>query len=106
MDLIDRQDAIDALDKDPMGGLNYNRILNGLPSAQQWVPCRMINQCFIPELENDGYLQILITYFTGKKKKPQVTTAWIENGRILNKKYSDIRAWMPMPEPWKGEQDG
>ena len=33
-DLIRRQDAIDALDKDPMGGLNYNRILNNLPSAQ------------------------------------------------------------------------
>ena len=34
-DLIKRQDAIDALDKDPMGGLNYNRILNNLPSAQK-----------------------------------------------------------------------
>ena len=34
-DLIDRQAAIDALDKDPMGGLNYNRILNNLPSAQK-----------------------------------------------------------------------
>ena len=34
-DLIKRQDAIDALDKDPMGGLNYNRILNSLPSAQK-----------------------------------------------------------------------
>lgn len=35
MDLIDRQAAIDALDKDPMGGLNYNRILNNLPSSQK-----------------------------------------------------------------------
>ena len=34
-DLIKRQAAIDALDKDPMGGLNYNRILNNLPSAQK-----------------------------------------------------------------------
>lgn len=34
-DLISRQAAIDALDKDPMGGLNYNRILNNLPSAQK-----------------------------------------------------------------------
>lgn len=34
-DLISRQAAIDALDKDPMGGLNYNRILNNFPSAQK-----------------------------------------------------------------------
>ena len=34
-DLISREQAIDALDKDPMGGLNYNRILNNLPSAQK-----------------------------------------------------------------------
>ena len=34
-DCISRQAAIDALDKDPMGGLNYNRILNTLPSAQK-----------------------------------------------------------------------
>lgn len=33
-DLIKRQAAIGALDKDPMGGLNYNRILNNLPSAE------------------------------------------------------------------------
>ena len=33
-DLIDRAVAIDALGKDVMGGLNYKRILNSLPSAQ------------------------------------------------------------------------
>lgn len=34
-DLISRQEAIDAIGNDIMGGLNYRRILLGLPSAQQ-----------------------------------------------------------------------
>lgn len=34
LDTISRQAAIDALGKDPMGGLNYERILGSLPSAQ------------------------------------------------------------------------
>lgn len=33
-DTISRQAAIDALRKDPMGGLNYESILSSLPSAQ------------------------------------------------------------------------
>lgn len=33
-DLIRRQDAIDAIDKDIMGGLNYKRILREVPSAE------------------------------------------------------------------------
>ena len=32
-DLIDRQEAIDAIRKDVMGGLNYESILKRLPSA-------------------------------------------------------------------------
>lgn len=42
-DLISRQAAIDAIGNDIMGGLNYRRILLGLPSAQEqkkgkWIP--------------------------------------------------------------------
>ena len=33
-DLIDRQAAIDAIGRDPMGGLNYERILKYLPTAE------------------------------------------------------------------------
>lgn len=33
-DCISRAEAIDALEQDPMGGLNYERILGSLPSAQ------------------------------------------------------------------------
>ena len=33
-DLISRQAAIDAISRDPMGGLNYRGILDRLPSAE------------------------------------------------------------------------
>lgn len=33
-DLISKQAALDALGKDPMGGLNYESILGSLPSIQ------------------------------------------------------------------------
>jgi len=35
-DCISRQAAIEALDQDVMGGLNYRRILRLLPSADRW----------------------------------------------------------------------
>lgn len=52
-ELISKKAAIDALGKDVMGGLNYKRILNSLPSAQpDIIRCRdckwhngEINQC-------------------------------------------------------------
>jgi len=34
MDLIKRDDAIKELDADPMGGLNYSRIVQSLPSVE------------------------------------------------------------------------
>ncbi len=71
----------------------------------EWIPCKMVNQCYIPSLKDMGYGQVLITYLSGKGKKPQVTSAWIERGRTINKKYNDVIAWMPLPEPWEGEQD-
>lgn len=42
MDLIDRQVAIDAIRCDPMGGLNYARILKDLPTvdAVEVVRCK------------------------------------------------------------------
>ena len=41
-DLISRQAAIDAIQRDPMGGLNYERILSDLPTddAVEVVRCR------------------------------------------------------------------
>lgn len=44
-DLISRQDAIDAIRKDVMGGLNYESIISGLPSAQpEVIPLKWIDE--------------------------------------------------------------
>ena len=77
----------------------------GKQPEQRWIPCKMVNQCYIPSLKDMSYGQVLITYLSGKEKKPQVTSAWIERGRTLNKKYNNVIAWMPLPEPWKGDGD-
>lgn len=74
-----------------------------MAKTKRWIPCKTINQCFVPDLERFGYAQFLITYLTGKNKRPQVTTTWFERGRILNKKYSQIVAYMPLPDPYKEE---
>lgn len=43
-DLISRQAALDALGKDPMGGLNYESILGSLPSAQPETAKRIVGK--------------------------------------------------------------
>lgn len=68
-DLISRQAALDALGKDPMGGLNYESILGSLPSVQpekrtethaETHACDLISRRaaidrFEPWLKVDGY---------------------------------------------------
>ena len=71
---------------------------------QQWIPCKTVNQCFIPELKDKGYLQVLITYFAGKGKRKQITTAWVENGRLLNKRYTKVIGFSYLPEPYKEDE--
>lgn len=46
-DCISRQAAIDALDKDPMGGLNYNRILNNILNnlTGKWIKDEFGSRC-------------------------------------------------------------
>ena len=73
-----------------------------LPIEVNWIPCRTLNQHFIPELSRAGYRQVLVTYLTGKMKKPMVTTAWVEHGRLLNKKFQCITAFCLMPSPYLG----
>ena len=91
VDLIERQAAIDALGKDVMGGLNYKRILNSLPSAQpeqRWIPVSER----LPE-KNGDYL------VTGRKGA--VSKRKYDNGRWYG--GWDVLAWQPLPEPYREE---
>ena len=124
-DLISRQDAIDALDGIiVVGGRNSAVRMMGyikavrdrlkqLPSAQpelKWIPCS-------ERLPEQGK-PVLVTYIYNGKRF--VAESWYiglhdERGNPLfsscadEYKASDLYfqkvAWMPLPEPWKGEQE-
>ena len=49
MELIDKQAAIDAIRRDPMGGLNYRRILSDMSTESRWIPCSER----LPEVETE-----------------------------------------------------
>lgn len=109
IDLIDRQKAIDALGEEPVGVTDWDlgcrnqwewdtEILRTLPSAEperKWIPV-------IEALPEVGQ-RVLITHKGG------VSFGW-HNGRYFergaptyHRKLETVVAWMPLPEPWRGE---
>ena len=109
-DAINRQQAIAtavsaAIDwhrlSNPQYSIAYSigEALRALPSAQQWIPCSER----LPE-ENKA---ILLGVKYKDDFKMFVTarmdiTYWQGLGRDI--KCQEMR-WMPLPEPWKGEDD-
>lgn len=103
-DLISRQAAIYAIEK-RMDDITCEEFAEGmseaiteislLPSAQQWIPCSER----LPD-ENGRYLTTNSSwgYFEVD------WNVWI-NGEWLYPNENPV-AWMPMPEPWKGEENG
>lgn len=89
MDLINRQTAIYAvnaygwLSRD--GKERCKEILNGLPSAQQWIPCSK---------ELPPYGKHVLTWWKGviaiDCRVPGYEEYWLLN----------VEAWMPLPEPY------
>ena len=101
-DLISRQDAInefsycqtylfDSIDRDPKISLEDAKYaIEQLPSAQQWIPCSER----LPE--RNGYY--LVTGRQGAVNKRLYQDGyWYGNWAII--------AWMPLPEPWRGENN-
>ena len=88
-DTISRAAALDALAEWHDAAIT-NR-LNNLPSVQRWIPAHNI----FPG-ENGKYLA------TGKHGAVNIIK--YEDGRW----YGGMKplAWMPLPEPWKGEEHG
>ena len=64
-----------------------------MPSAQQWIPCS--------ERLPEEYAQYLICYEDG-----ECFVYWLEDADwargVIEKEH--IIAWMPLPEPYKGEE--
>ena len=116
-DLIRRQAAIDALCKavDAKGTYDgewlytdeFCKAVNDLPSAQpQWIPCS-------EKLPEDDTL-MLVNYIDERPNAMDIWIGWHEmenvwyiDGEAHSKEFgNEVVAWMPLPKPWKGEQDG
>ena len=101
-DTISRKAALNAFEKiDCSDGVGISSLkcdavddavtaIKALPSAQQWIPCSER----LPEKDGeylttteDGLCDVE-SYGDGE---------WF---------YDDVVAWMPLPEPWKGEKNG
>ena len=108
-DTISRQAAIDAVYKSSGTGTAL-KALKALPSAQpeqRWFPCSER----LPEVGKDvmvcydfkGHRSVLIGVLYGDEKFHGYDDEYLTpEGR----KYRKAVAWMPLPEPWRGEQDG
>ena len=126
-DLISRQDAISRIQKayiDTQEGFDKSavkinvgltkalHIMQDLPSAQQWIPVKWrepteeeskyytyMADCEMPE---DGQ-EILVT--DGKYVWKDECTYDDGFGLDSLEDWQNITAWMPLPEPWKGDEE-
>ena len=121
MDLIDRQVAIEAIARRDttdgtvkvFGGREVVEILKSLPSAQpdpQWIPCSER----LPEEGHDvlitkkpfkikGYEQEVIKAKRSVDPRSGKIEWWSPEFGALKDKA--VLAWMPLPEPYWGEQN-
>ena len=123
-DLISRQDAINAivkrLDIKDESFLTEQektivKVLRGMPSAQQWIPCserlpeKDWNYLTFAKWSNDEGFYIQIIPFdtcAGEFGICHEIFDPITLGSIgVAFDAAKVIAWMPLPEPWKGEED-
>ena len=63
-----------------------------------------LNQYYISALKDCKDRPYLVTYETPKGRR-YVAKTNIKNGRVQSKVPGTIIAWMPLPEPYKEEQE-
>lgn len=105
-DLISRQAAIDAVIKrDANCGIDSAEVLKALPSAQperKWIPVS-------ERLPEDG-TDIFVTYVDEEETRIIPVNygrgTWFDC--IFDRALDSLKvtAWMPLPEPWKGDNNG
>lgn len=114
-DLIRRSDAIKAVGN-YFELINYSRryaksILNKVPSAdrpQEWIPCSerlpMYNVDVLVYRPTMGQKIIVDTYCGYYGDDIDDIDEWYEGWGISRE--HPVTAWMPLPKPWKGADDG
>ena len=89
-DLISRQDVLDAVND---CGICIQRILD-IPSAEperKWIPCSER----LPDWDEHRDDMVLVCYGNGSIRFDACMNGeWVHGNPI---------AWMPLPEPWRGE---
>lgn len=125
-DLIDRQDAIDELMEVPSYGLmdddgniesgcKYSDVLamlNNLPSTQRWIPCSEwlpkkledVVICFADAPEESDVAYMRKTFNETYKSQGCENEFVSHMGETTYADY-EVLAWMPLPDPWKGDKD-
>ena len=113
-DLIDRQAAIDALmerkiERKPCGINSALEIIKELPSAQpdQWIPCSER----LPDIGEHHVSELCIVYcsngaygFAELEENIFGQVGWdCERDDEYHEPLGEVLAWMPLPEPYKGE---
>ena len=113
-DLISRQSAIDALGEKPLVWDDLSDFdlgkaaqwsddvdaIKALPSAQpRWIPVTER----LPE--EDTEVIVSCTDDSGDSEFSYTTTGWHYKGIwvVDNERSFFVKAWTPLPEPWKGE---
>lgn len=97
------KDYEDAGDKYAFYVVDYciHHIMELRPAAEpRWIPC----SDRLPEEE----VQVLVTDDAGGLATIDVDCGYFdeEYGRFEWFHSQNVTAWMPLPEPWKGEEDG
>ena len=95
--------------------------IEGMADAKRWIPIKW-HDCTDEDREKYGFSNDIVAVFDCEMpddgQSILVTTShgyvyqdvcYINDGYSLDSGWDwidDIKAWMPIPEPWKGEDDG
>lgn len=107
-DLIERQKVIDALelglDNDYVDATEFLGYVRSLPSAEperKWISTadrlpENNQRVLVSIIRSDGAKRVRTGSYSSNEY------FWIDNGDYW--KAKKVQAWMPLPEPWKGQK--